>query len=371
MWPLNKTYPHDVFLSHAFEDKDAIGNDLFVHLKATGLDVWYSGDALNGDLHNSIKNAIDQSRFGVVIFSKAFINSVWTLKELAWLEQKESDKTKVIIRVLHEMTIEELAEFSPHHASRFCIHANRGLDYTVNKITHEINQELRKESDSRKRILKWTASVIAALGVVASAIGFTIYNHRPSNEQIIQSITERIESCSGSIENKYARQLRESGAKITQAEIDSTRQVYNAIRSYYRNEYEFENCFASINSRKRVEAHLGLDVVEMADRPGYGLDSLDSFWSNKQFADGWRHAGFSMINKRPTSFSWEGFGEGSVYIVKVEYKNNIRLINVSLSLPPAANLTKRHEMLIAGFSPRETYYFEENAEGEWYLRGVE
>ena len=367
-----RKYRHEAFISHAVEDKAAIADELNARLKAEGLKVWYSGSELiiGGEIHTAIEEALDESRFGIVVLTKTFFNSGWTQKELSWLEKREKGNEKVILPVLHEMTIEELGGINPRIASKFCIEAHRGMDYVVGKIQEEIAKEKARQAAARKKAITLISFIIFLFLLLASYISYTIYTHRPPNKQIQTIIEARIHALDNTIETRYAVSFK-PGILITQHQIDSVKLAYNNFKSYYRNEYEFNNGNTTIRARKNVENYLHCNLVELADQPGYGMDSLDAYRANQLMADGFRHAGFSLFNKRPVEFTWQGRGDGSLYVVDVTYTNAMRYINVSFTFPPSLTGTKRHEMSLMGFPPSETYYFEEGSDGEWYFKKVE
>jgi len=71
----------DVFISHAWEDKDAVARPLAILLKKAGLKVWYDETTLTlGDsLRRTIDEGLARSRYGVVIFkSKLFCQRMAT-----------------------------------------------------------------------------------------------------------------------------------------------------------------------------------------------------------------------------------------------------------------------------------------------------
>ena len=78
---------HDVFVSHASEDKEAFVAPLAKILSQLGLKVWYDEFSLKlGDsLSRSIDKGLSESTFGIVVLSKPFINKSWTEYELRGL----------------------------------------------------------------------------------------------------------------------------------------------------------------------------------------------------------------------------------------------------------------------------------------------
>ncbi len=81
---------HDVFLSHATEDKEDLVRPLALELERLGLDVWYDESALQvGDsVRRSIDTGLNESRFAVVVLSRAFFVKSWANWELNGLVQR-------------------------------------------------------------------------------------------------------------------------------------------------------------------------------------------------------------------------------------------------------------------------------------------
>jgi hypothetical protein len=374
MWLLRKIYAYDVFVSHAVEDKRTIADDLHARLIQKGIKVWYSGTELfsGGDISEEVRKGLYGARFGVVVFSPNFISSVWTNRELNWLEAQESTSNrKIILPALHNMTIEELGAIHPRIAQKFCIEAHKGMDYVVNKIAHEVEMYHNEVRNRRQRRLKYAAVWIVTLISLLSYIGFGFYNNRPTPQQVKAAIEERIHAFLNTVENRYATPLKTESFIVGEYEVDSIMRIYQNLRSYYRNEYEFNNGLGMIRGRRSVEAALMEDLVKLADQPGYGMDSVDIYLANTSPADGFRHSRFALLNKRPVAYTQEESKKGPLYIVKVNYSNEIRYIDVRLTYPTETNGTKRHEMTLLGFLPSEIFYFEEGSDGEWYFQKVE
>lgn len=106
---------HDVFISHASEDKDAIVRDLASALVNEGLDVWYDDFALR--IGDSLRQKIDQglanSRVGLVVFSTAFFRKGWTNYELDGIVTRSVSGEQVLLPIWHGVTKQQVMEFSP------------------------------------------------------------------------------------------------------------------------------------------------------------------------------------------------------------------------------------------------------------------
>ena len=111
----------DVFICHAHEDKDFV-NKLATAIKEAGIEVWYDDFQLGwgDDLRPAIDSGLKNSRFGIVVFSKAFLaRKKWTEYELNGLLAKESRGKKVILPVWHNIERSDVAEYAGTFADRF------------------------------------------------------------------------------------------------------------------------------------------------------------------------------------------------------------------------------------------------------------
>lgn len=111
---------HDVFISHATEDKESFVNELVEELKKRNVKVWVDDLKIKwGDpLRKSIDEGLKKSRFGIVVISKHFIAKGWTQYELDGLFEKEMSGGKVILPIWHGITKKEVQAFSPTLAGR-------------------------------------------------------------------------------------------------------------------------------------------------------------------------------------------------------------------------------------------------------------
>jgi hypothetical protein len=118
---------YDVFVSHATEDKDFVG-PLVEALKAANITVWYDNDVMTwgDDLRSSIDRGLIKSRFGIVVFSKAFLRGKqWTEHELSGLFAREKPGQKVILPIRHNITRDDLAQYSPSFVGRIAMNSEK------------------------------------------------------------------------------------------------------------------------------------------------------------------------------------------------------------------------------------------------------
>lgn len=366
-----KKYSYEAFLSHALEDRDVIVTELYDRLDEAGVNVWYSANSLKTgeELQTEIERAIEASRFGVVVITKFAHDRPWPLTEYNWLQKKETTKIKVVLPVVHDMAVEHITW--PGIQSKYCILSTRGMDFVVGKILEEINSYRETEKNEAKKRWWLLSSVTFIIALLVSSIAYTIAHDRPTDEQIKSTIDARIEKLINTVDNKFIAPFKFQRILVTESKIDSARLAFENYKSYYRNEYEFNNDMQVSRGRKNVEALLAINLVDLANTPGYGMDSLDIYWSTPTVTEGFRHLSFCLINKRSITYSIKQERQKPFYVVKVNYANNIQYIDVSLTTPPHATGTKRHEMTLLGTPPSETYYFEKSPDGEWLLTKVE
>ncbi len=146
----------DLFISHSSEDKDTIVRDLARLLDNLGVKVWYDEFTLKiGDsLTQKIDEGLVDSSFGVVIISKAFLNKKWTDYEYRSLLSKEDTFKKVILPIWHNISIEEVKEYSLFLADKFALDTNRqSIEEIVKKLLEIVRPDLY-ESFNRLLLFK-------------------------------------------------------------------------------------------------------------------------------------------------------------------------------------------------------------------------
>lgn len=115
---------YDVFVSHATEDKESFADEFVDILQQKyNLKVWY--DAVSIKWGDSIRAEIDKglkkSKFGVVILSRSYISKYWTNYELEGLFQREYNGGKLILPIWHNITKQEVQQFSPSLAGKMAM----------------------------------------------------------------------------------------------------------------------------------------------------------------------------------------------------------------------------------------------------------
>lgn len=136
----NSMEEYDVFVSHAWEDKEDFVDDLVDALRKLNIKVWYDTNQMKwGDsMRKRIDDGLKKSRFGVAILSPDYIaeGKYWTKAELDGLFQLESISGKMLLPIWHNLNKTDVMAFSPIIASRFAM-------TTATMTPQEIAEKLR------------------------------------------------------------------------------------------------------------------------------------------------------------------------------------------------------------------------------------
>jgi hypothetical protein len=133
---------HDVFISHASEDKDDFVRPLANALIAHGLNVWYDEMTLKiGDsLRQKIDRGLANSRVGLVVLSPSFISKGWTNYELDGIVTRAVSGEQVLLPIWHNITKQQVVDFSPSLADKV---ARSTATHTIEDIANEIAELLQ------------------------------------------------------------------------------------------------------------------------------------------------------------------------------------------------------------------------------------
>ncbi|MGN0727998.1 TIR domain-containing protein [Treponema sp.] len=113
---------YDVFVSHAWEDKESFVDEFVAELEKQNLKVWYDKNEIKlGDsMRQKIDEGLKKSRFGIVVLSPDYIKDgkYWTKTELDSLFQLESVNGNRIIPIWHKLLKKDVMAYSPIIAGR-------------------------------------------------------------------------------------------------------------------------------------------------------------------------------------------------------------------------------------------------------------
>lgn len=136
-----KMIGYDAFICHASEDKEMLVRPLAESLSKLGLRVWYDEFELRvGDsLRRSIDKGLVNSRFGIVVLSKAFFRKNWTQYELDGLTVRDIDGAKVILPIWYGISKAEVIRRSPSLADKIALDASKS---PVRQIAKNLYDEI-------------------------------------------------------------------------------------------------------------------------------------------------------------------------------------------------------------------------------------
>jgi hypothetical protein len=111
--------PRDVFLCHAWDDRNGIATELHDQLVSRGVSVWFSNKdvALGTSLLREIDKGLAKSRVGIVLVTPALLRRVQAEgiadKELSALLARD-----LLVPIVHDTSYEALRNVSPLLGSR-------------------------------------------------------------------------------------------------------------------------------------------------------------------------------------------------------------------------------------------------------------
>lgn len=131
---------YDVFVSHAWEDKEDFVEDFVAELEKLDIKVWYDKQRIKwGDsMRARIDNGLKKSKFGIAVISPDYIadGKYWTKAELDGLFQLESINGKTLLPIWHNITKQQVINYSP-------IIANKKAMTTASMTAEEIAKEMQ------------------------------------------------------------------------------------------------------------------------------------------------------------------------------------------------------------------------------------
>lgn len=135
---------HDVFISHASEDKDEFVRPLVTALEECGLTVWY--DEFTLKIGDSLRRKIDQglanSRFGIVVLSEAFFKKGWTNYELDGIVSRSISGEQQLLPIWHKVSKADVMKYSPSLVDKV---ARSTVTHTPDEIAGEIAELIHSQ----------------------------------------------------------------------------------------------------------------------------------------------------------------------------------------------------------------------------------
>ena len=181
---------YDIFISHASKDKETIVRPLAIFLERLSVRVWFDEFSLQlGDsLTASIDKGLQESRYGLVVLSKSFLNKRWPEYEYRSLMTREIDGERVILPLWYDVTKEDVKNFSLYLADIKALPistANFGniVPAILKVVRPDLFHELRMSSVLREAVAEGTPRVIKISELDSS----TTKQSKLTKQQLIRS----------------------------------------------------------------------------------------------------------------------------------------------------------------------------------------
>lgn len=134
---------YDVFISHASEDKASVARPLAFELLKRGYSVFLDELVIRlGDsLSKSINQGLLESRYCILILSKAFLTKNWTIAELNSIYSIQINlHQKKILPIWHNITFDDIRKNTPLLADLYAINTEIGISMIADKIVEAIGK---------------------------------------------------------------------------------------------------------------------------------------------------------------------------------------------------------------------------------------
>ncbi len=149
---------YDVFICHASEDKEFFVRPLAEALRNEHIEVWFDEFSLKlGDsIRRSVDKGLSQSRFGLVVLSKAFFKNNWPQYELDGLVQRQMrGKDTVIMPIWHKVDYDDVASYSLPLADRKAVSSSIGIARIVQEVYKVIHPQGSPLIEARDILLEY------------------------------------------------------------------------------------------------------------------------------------------------------------------------------------------------------------------------
>jgi hypothetical protein len=196
----------DVFISHASEDKETVVRPLASKLKKLGIKVWVDENELTiGDsLSRRIDDGLARSDAGVVVLSKSFFDKRWPEYEIRGLNARLIAGMGKILPIWHEVTPEDLLNYSPSLGDLLAGNTSESLDTLAMKIVRAINPDLYRA------IMRKMAREVELSKSVAREIPLADIERGPVwHTTLPQKLVNRIALVACALEDEYPKDMNE------------------------------------------------------------------------------------------------------------------------------------------------------------------
>ena len=145
-----RTQVNDVFLCHAWPDRQAVANYVYELLLGRNVSVWFSEVSLRPgtDMRVAIDRGLVSSRMGIVLVTPAMLDKLRTDRSIASNELSALLRRSLLVPVMHGVSFEELDQVTPTLASRGGFSTSEEpMEDIVTKIAELVGVVTEEEAD--------------------------------------------------------------------------------------------------------------------------------------------------------------------------------------------------------------------------------
>lgn len=375
-------YKYDVFVSHAFKDKKEIADELVEKLQKSGIVVWYSGNNLKvgHGIDDTIKDGLNQSKYGIAILTHNYFENDWTKKELNALWSKSKS---MVFPIWHNLNKEEVTKYDSNLADKYSLNTKKGIDYVVKELVssiresnkiHELENTGTLSSATKKnRKVRFFSKTLLLLILAYITIWFFLLKDIPTNKLIQSAIENRIDSFQKQITIAHISEInKHRGNASSIKQISYNYDQYVNIDTHYRNGYYLNTGYTEFNAKKNVGPLLNINLDSLAPKNHYGFTSPNMFIIDYNPSIPEMNVKCILLNSQSVQFEIIEIqkNDDNEYLVEVEYQNHIRYLSIHFTYSKLSKWMKRKKTTFKGFIPKEIYRFEKEGD-QWVFVGVE
>ncbi len=368
---MNCFKPYDIFISHVAEDKEEIVSHLVKVLRKKGFIVWYSSDtlAVGASIISSVEKGLSQSRYGIVVLSRKYIESNWGVFELFYLISNRNKRNIEIIPVWHNITSDEVKTLSYGvMIDIYGISTIDGIDNVVSKLLLQLERRpflcslasvVTQYIVKRKKIVFFYLAFLFAL-IIAMLTFWHYMSLFPADTFLDEVIKARILHLDQVYLDKIGVCTDTSFSKIMQVRQEFD--IKESDKSHVS--YRYITGYKELKSKAALKG-IGLTPESISAYNYYSLEkSTACLLENKKTKEGLVFSyKFTNLNRvKYIILSKQLYGEKE-FRVKVRYINWIRGVWVECIHNKEASL-KQETIRIIGANPDEEFVFE-NKQGRW------
>lgn len=257
-------YKHDVFISHATEDKETLVIPLYNQLKKKGLNVWFDKESINTgeNISEKVFKGIKEARLIVLILSKSSIKKVWPWIELGVHLLNKDNIESYLYPLRSDATLTEIKDA---YSSLGDIKIEKITTSNINIIADDISRKIctkKQLEDKNANRNKYIVMLIASVILLGSIAVLAIVRSIKQDTKVYQS------------SNKFKTLQPSEKSKLI------SNQTFNVSSDTIRTNFtkknnEFAKTKALVNN-KEFNKFLNTSLINSTNKMDYSVTIIDS-----------------------------------------------------------------------------------------------